>query len=271
LLHCQNSTGCSRHPKTCFAAATRAEHAQWPSLDGHDNARLVCLGDVSTELIVQMPFQLIGGVAADSQSSEGEKRSGRIHHRHRQVERCRCIWRCCAGKLSRFAKFSGKRGKPDSFVSGFGWISHPRIETQRKIVALVERGGPARSFVVDSVSKKTVRKILFTNADRKSTLMTDEAGIYTATGFHYADHQTVNHGEKEYVRGDVTTNTVEGYFGIFKRGMRGVYQHCAEKNLHRYLAEFDFRYNTRKITDGERAVLAVRNASGKRLTYRQPR
>jgi hypothetical protein len=70
-------------------------------------------------------------------------------------------------------------------------------------------------------------------------------------------HETVNHSRKEYARGDVTTNTVEGYFGIFKRGMGGVYQHCAEKNLHRYLAEFDFRYNTRKITDGERAVLAV--------------
>lgn len=86
-------------------------------------------------------------------------------------------------------KRDGKRGKPDSFVTGFGWISHPRIETQRKIVALVERGGPVRSFVVDSVDKKTVRKILFTNADRKSVLMTDEAGVYTATGFHYADHQ----------------------------------------------------------------------------------
>ena len=76
---------------------------------------------------------------------------------------------------------------------------------------------------------------------------------------------------KEYVRGDVTTNTVEGYFGIFKRGMRGNYQHCAEKNLHRYLAEFDFRYNTRGITDGERAALAVQSGVGKRLTYRQPR
>ena len=68
----------------------------------------------------------------------------------------------------------------------------------------------------------------------------------------------------------MTTNTVEGYFGIFKRGMRGNYQHCAEKNLHRYLAEFDFRYNTRDMTDGERAVLAVQSGEGKRLTYRQP-
>ena len=80
----------------------------------------------------------------------------------------------------------------------------------------------------------------------------------------------MNHSAKEYARGDVTTNTVEGYFSIFKRGMRGNYQHCAEKNLHRYLAEFDFRYNTRNITDSERAVLAVKGGEGKRLTYRQP-
>jgi hypothetical protein len=80
----------------------------------------------------------------------------------------------------------------------------------------------------------------------------------------------VNHAAKEYARGDVTTNTVEGYFSIFKRGMRGNYQHCAEKNLHRYLAEFDFRYNTRHLEDSDRAVLAVRSGVGKRLTYRQP-
>jgi hypothetical protein len=88
-------------------------------------------------------------------------------------------------------KRDGKRGKPDTFVSGFGWVKHPRIETQRKVVALVERGGPVRSFVVNSVDKKTVRKILFTNADRKSVLMTDEAHVYSATGAHFADHQTV--------------------------------------------------------------------------------
>ena len=91
-------------------------------------------------------------------------------------------------------------------------------------------------------------------------------------GTEFAAHETVNQRAREYARGDVTTtNTVEGYFRIFKRGMRGNYQHCAEKNLHRYLAEFDFRYNTKNITDGERAVLAVRGGEGKRLTYRQPR
>ena len=115
-----------------------------------------------------------------------------------------------------------------------------------------------------------IRGVLFTNADRKSTLVSDESAFYKKTGKQFAAHETVNHSAKEYARGDVTTNSVEGFFGIFKRGMRGNYQHCAEKNLHRYLAEFDFRYNTKSITDGERAVLAVKGGEGKRLTYRQP-
>src|SRR6185437_15095 len=170
-------------------------------------------------------------------------------------------------------KRDGKPSKPDTFVSGFGWMSHPKIDTQRKIVALVERGGPARSFVVDSVNKETVTKLLFTNADRKSTLMTDEASVYPAPGAHYADHQTVNHGEYEYVRGAASTNTVEGFFSIFKRGMKGVYQHCSEAHLHRYLAEFDFRYSNREaleIGDQERAKIALKDIQGKRLTYRRP-
>jgi hypothetical protein len=169
-------------------------------------------------------------------------------------------------------KRDGKKGKPDTFVSGFGWMSHPRIDNQRKIVALVERGGPARSFVVDRVNKKTVSKILFTNADRKSTLMTDEAAFYKSPGAHFADHQSVNHSEYEYVRGNATTNTVEGFFSIFKRGMKGVYQHCSEAHLHRYLAEFDFRYSNRaalEIDDQDRAKKALKGIQGKRLTYRR--
>ena len=98
------------------------------------------------------------------------------------------------------------------------------------------------------------------NVHAESRLQTDESKLYINVGREFTAHETVNHSAKEYARGDVTTNTVEGYFSIFKRGMRGNYQHCAEKNLDRYLAEFDFRYNTRTITDGERAVLAVQVA-----------
>jgi transposase-like protein len=169
-------------------------------------------------------------------------------------------------------KREGKPSKPDTFVSGFGWMTHPKIETQRKIVALVERGGPARSFVVDTVNKKTLAHVLFTNVDRKSTLMTDEHSAYPAAGAHFADHQTVNHSQYEYVRGTTTTNTVEGFFSIFKRGMKGVYQHCSEAHLHRYLAEFDFRYSNRaalEIDDADRAKKALAGIQGKRLTYRR--
>jgi len=140
----------------------------------------------------------------------------------------------------------------------------------RAIVALVERGGDVRSFHVAHADKATVAKIVMDNIAKESRLHTDESRLYFGADQHFASHETVRHSAGEYARGDVNTNSAEGYFGIFKRGMRGVYQHCAEKNLHRYLAEFGFRYNTRKITDSERAVLAVQGGEGKRLTYRQP-
>jgi hypothetical protein len=142
---------------------------------------------------------------------------------------------------------------------------------KRTIVSLLERGASVRSFHVPTADAETVAKIVRENIHAESRLHTDESRLYIRVGAEFAKHETVNHAAKEYARGDVTTNSVEGYFSIFKRGMRGNYQHCAEKNLHRYLAEFDFRYNTRDITDGERAILAVRNGEGKRLTYRQPR
>lgn len=109
------------------------------------------------------------------------------------------------------------------------------------------------------------------NIARETRLHTDESRLYVKVGAEFAAHETVNHSAKEYARDDVTTNSVEGYFSIFKRGMRGVYQHCGEKHLHRYLAEYDFRYNHRVklgFNDGERAALAVQGAAGERLTYR---
>jgi hypothetical protein len=141
---------------------------------------------------------------------------------------------------------------------------------KRAIVALVERGGDVCSFHVAVADGQTVAAIVNANVSKEARLMTDESRLYTRVGANFASHETVNHSAKEYARGDVTTNSIEGYFSIFKRGMRGNYQHCAEKNLHRYLAEFEFRYNTRRITDGERAALAVKGGEGKRLTYRQP-
>lgn len=104
-----------------------------------------------------------------------------------------------------------------------------------------------------------------------ATLMTDESRIYNDTKAIVATHETVNHSKGEYVRDDAHTNTVEGFYSVFKRGMKGVYQHCAEKHLHRYVAEFDFRYSNRSklgVEDKERAVNALRGVTGKRLTYR---
>lgn len=143
----------------------------------------------------------------------------------------------------------------------------PKKET---VVALVERGGRVRSFHVKDAKASTLRPILVTNADRASFLMTDEWYSYTAVGKEFRAHATVRHGDKEYVRdGIFHTNTVEGFFSIFKRGMTGVYQHCGEQHLKRYLAEFDFRYSHRKISDMERTVMAAKGIVGKRLTYRR--
>jgi transposase-like protein len=141
---------------------------------------------------------------------------------------------------------------------------------KRTIIALVERGGEVRSFHVPRADAATVTAIVNDNIVREATLYTDESKLYAKMDQHVAEHDTVRHSAKEYARGPVHTNTVEGFFSIFKRGMGGVYQHCAEKNLHRYLAEFDFRYNTRHMTDEERSVLAVQGGVGKRLTYHQP-
>jgi transposase-like protein len=145
---------------------------------------------------------------------------------------------------------------------------------KNKVVTLVERGGRARSFHVDMVSRKQIREILVTNAHRSSVLNTDEGGWYVLAGKEFKRHDTVNHSKDEYVRGSAHTNTVEGFYSVFKRGMKGIYQHCSERHLHRYLTEFDFRYSNRValgINDTTRALIAIKGAEGKRLTYRQPR
>jgi transposase-like protein len=144
---------------------------------------------------------------------------------------------------------------------------------KRAIIALVERGGSVRSFHVPGAYLESVVQIVRGNVARESRLHTDESNLYLKVGREFAAHETVKHSQKEYARGDVTTNAVESYFSVFKRGMRGVYQHCAEKHLHRYLAEFDFRYNYRAslgYNDADRTIAAVRGGEGKRLTYHQP-
>ena len=119
---------------------------------------------------------------------------------------------------------------------------------------------------------KNVKTTLHKHVDLKSTLNTDQAHHYRRAGYWFDKHESVNHNRGEYARGETTTNTIEGVFSIFKRGMIGTYQHCGEQHLQRYLAEFDFRYNNRTalgIDDAMRAIAAMKGAEGKRLTYRR--
>ena len=163
---------------------------------------------------------------------------------------------------------------PKKTASGREWVGGYGPGRNRAIVSLVERGGEVRSFHVPSAHADEVVKIVRGNIAKETRLHTDESKLYTKVGREFAAHETVKHIAKEYARGDVTTNTVESYFSIFKRGMRGVYQHCSEKHLHRYLAEFDFRYNHRVslgYNDEDRTIAAIKGGEGKRLTYHQPR
>jgi transposase-like protein len=142
------------------------------------------------------------------------------------------------------------------------------------VMTLVTRGGSARSFHIDGTTHATILPIIRANIQRQSVVMTDEASWYKTLDTMFAGHEAVNHSIEEWVRGRAHTNTVEGYYSIFKRGMKGVYQHCKEKHLHRYLSEFDFRYSHRVAlgySDEMRAAIAIKGAAGKRLTYRQPR
>ena len=143
------------------------------------------------------------------------------------------------------------------------------------VLSLVERGGDVRSVHVDDVKAETLLPIVNANIAKEAKVYTDDAATYYKKLEGFAGHETVNHSAEEYVRYEngeaIHTNTIEGYFSIFKRGMKGIYQHCGERHLHRYLAEFDFRYNNRiarKIDDSQRAVNAIKGVTGKRLTYR---
>jgi hypothetical protein len=188
----------------------------------------------------------------------------------------------------------GGGGTVEADETYYGKVETPRVSPQRKgrpftkkgkggpankraIVGLVERGGEVRMFHVPVADKETVAKIVTDNIAREAYLVTDESRLYGDADQFFAEHSTVKHSAGEYVRYEgsrvIHTNTVEGVFSIFKRGMGGVYQHCAEKHLHRYLAEYDFRYNHRSalgVDDLARTIAAVKGAEGKRLTFHQP-
>jgi transposase-like protein len=177
------------------------------------------------------------------------------------------------GSLAPFGEDGGAVEVDETYIGRKEGSGNPRGGHAHKmtVLGLVERNsGRCRMFYVEKAAGSLIQPIVLENLSREARLMTDEHTMYRRIGREFAEHGAVKHFEKEYVRGDVTTNTVEGAFSIFKRGMRGVYQHCAEKHLHRYLAEYEFRYSHREANgynDAARSVRALEGIVGKRLTY----
>ena len=160
--------------------------------------------------------------------------------------------------------FWGNNGKQRKGARGY--------DHKMKVVSLVERGGKKRSVHVADVTAATLKGVLKEHVANEARLMTDDSNIYTKVGREFAEHGVDNHSAKEYVRGDVTTNTVESSFSLLKRGLIGTFHHVGEQHLQRYVTEFDFRWNTRTrlgFNDVQRAEIALKNIGGKRLTYRR--
>lgn len=181
-----------------------------------------------------------------------------------------------AGDLAPFGQGGGMVEVDETYIGREPGAPTGRQHWNRKnkVLSLIDRDtGKARSFVVENTKAETLGPIINANLAREAILMTDEAHQYKSIGKGFAGHERVNHGADEYVRLGAPmfhTNTVEGFYSIFKRGMKGVYQHCSKKHLHRYMAEFDFRYSNRSALgceDQERTMRAVLGVVGKRLTY----
>jgi transposase-like protein len=184
-----------------------------------------------------------------------------------------------SGDLSPFGSDGGVVEVDETYIGRKEGADVQRaVHHKMKVLSLIDRNsGGARSYVVDKVTIAEVAPIIETNISREAFLMTDEHGVYRGIGWNFSGHGTVKHMTGEYVvkgKAHLHTNTVEGFFSIFKRGMRGVYQHCREKHLHRYLAEFDFRYSNRQangFNDAARADQLLKGIVGRRLTYQQAR
>lgn len=191
-----------------------------------------------------------------------------LSHRIREAMR--------SGDLAPFGAGGGMVEADETFIGRRAGVPvRAGIGHKMKVLSLLDRDtGAKRSVVIDDMKPATIAKVVLANVSREAHLMTDEAGHYYQIGHRFAAHSEVNHSKGEYVRYDeptIHTNTIEGSFSIFKRGMKGVYQHCREKHLHRYLAEFDFRYSNRianGVDDTARAVIALQGVRGRRLTYR---
>ena len=193
-----------------------------------------------------------------------------LSHRIREAMR--------SGELAPFGSDGGVVEVDETFIGiRKGVTPKQGIGHKMKVLSLLERNtGAKRSIVLDDMKPATIAALVSANVAHEAHLMTDQADHYVRVGKTFAAHESTNHSKGEYVRYStpvIHTNTIEGSFSIFKRGMKGVYQHCSEQHLHRYLAEFDFRYSNRAalgVDDTARAVTALQGVVGKRLTYRRP-
>ena len=180
------------------------------------------------------------------------------------------------GELAPFGGNGGVVEVDETFIGRKKGAEKKRaFHHKMKVLALVDRdSGKARTMVIDDVKAETLMPLVIANVEREARIMTDEHSGYRDAGKWFAGHGTTSHGRGQYVNLEdrsIHSNTVEGYFSIFKRGMKGIYQHCGEDHLHRYLAEFEFRYNNRAAlgcNDADRSVAALTGIVGKRLTYR---
>jgi len=173
-------------------------------------------------------------------------------------------------------KLSGTVEVDETYVGGKTHGLQGDHKTKATVVSLVERGGKVRSIHHHgAVTGKNLKQVIRENVTPESHVMTDDFGGYKGLKKEFRRHSTIRHTWRMYARreGDVliSTNTIEGYFSILKRGINGVYHHVGKQHLHRYLSEFDFRYNSRGIADGDRSLLAIRRVAGRRLTYRDSR
>lgn len=166
-------------------------------------------------------------------------------------------------------KFKGIVEIDETYIGGKGRGKRGRGAIKKTpVVALVERHGNVMSTPIEHVTAKNLRAIIKEKVDKEATLMSDDFMSYRYLNIDSLKHKIINHSEKEYVRGDIHTNTIEGYFSLLKRGIIGIYHHVDKHHLHRYLTEFDFRYNNRKRLDSDNAITALIASKGKRLMYR---
>jgi transposase-like protein len=207
------------------------------------------------------------------------KKGMSAHQIHRMLGvTYKTAWFMCHRLRAAMADDGGPLGGPgqiieadETFVGGrMGNRLSGKTAPKKKVLALVERGGRARSFHVANIHGNTIRAALVTNVDRASTLMTDEAHHYKAVGREFTGHGHMLHAGRQYAQGVIHSNSAENFFSILKRGVIGTYHHWSAVHIHRYLAEFDFRYSTKDISDQARADMNLVSIGGKRLTYRRP-